>query len=295
MSQPFPKVSALEIVSSLRPAAVSNLSAFLTGAVKRQGAACPLRKALGSGWNAVAKCLAAGKGEVSSQTLVQAINMACQQQTPESFEVACSALLRFPSGCKPPLSTYNQIFKAAGHVGRWPKAVELFSKLPEHLQPNRYSYTALFDAVVRGGGPQTMLWALWNNMQRNGVVADQQLMSTMLQGCSDVAVVDELLGELDWQGITPNLELLTSMVGCYRRAGAPTGKTWEVLKLARDKNLALDCQFLVQVVTALGFANDTGAVVLLIQSARDIYKATFDDQETHRNRNAKNMVDLMLE
>ena len=272
-------------MSSLRPAAVSNLSAFLTGAVKRQGAACPLRKALGSGWNAVAKCLAAGKGkgEVSSQTLVQAINMACQQQTPESFEVACSALLRFPSGCKPPLSTYNQIFKAAGHVGRWPKAVELFSKLPEHLQPNRYSYTALFDAVVRGGGPQTMLWALWNNMQRNGVVADQQLMSTMLQGCSDVAVVDELLGELDWQGITPNLELLTSMVGCYRRAGAPTGKTWEVLKLARDKNLALDCQFLVQVVTALGFANDTGAVVLLIQSARDIYKATFDDQETHRN------------
>ena len=277
LSQRFPKVSALEIVSSLRPSAVSNLSAFLTGAVKRQGAACPLRKALGSGWNAVAKCLASSKGELSSQTLVQAINMACQQQTAQSFEVACSALLRFPPGCKPPLSTYNHIFKAAGHVGRWPKAVELFSKLPEHLQPNRYSYTALFDAVVRGGGPQTMLWALWNNMQRNGVVADQQLMSTMLQGCSDVAVVDELLGELDWQGITPNLELLTSMVGCYRRAGAPTGKTWEVLKLARDKNLALDCQFLVQVVTALGFANDTGAVVLLIESARDIYKATFDD------------------
>ena len=272
----LPQVNSLEIVSGMRPAAVSNLSAFLTGAVKRQGATCPLRKALSSGWDAVAHALANSRGEVTSQTLVQAINMACDQQTAASFEVACSALLRFPAGCKPPLSTYNHIFKAAGHVGRWPKALDLFSKLPEHLQPNRYTYTALFDAVVRGGGPQTMLWALWNNMQRSAVVADQQLMSTMLQGCSDAKVVDELLCELDWQDITPNLELLTSMVGCYRRAGAPTGKTWEVLKLARDKNLALDCQFLVQVVTALGFANDTGAVVLLVESVRHVYKVKLD-------------------
>ena len=272
----LPQANALEIVGSMRPGTISNLSAFLTGAVKRQGAACPLRKALGSGWHGVERALANSSGEVSSQTLVQAIKVACDQQTAESFEIACSALLRFPDGSKPPLSTYNQIFKAAGHVGRWLKALDLFSKLPDHLQPNRYTYTALFDAVVRGGGPQTMLWALWNTMQRSGVVADQQLMSTMLQGCSDAVVVDQLLGELDWQGISPTLELLTSMVACYRRAGAPTNKTWEVLKLAKDKNLALDCQFLVQVVTALGFANDTGAVVLLMESARHVYKVNLD-------------------
>ena len=31
------------------------------------------------------------------------------------------------------------------------QALELFGQLPEHLQPNRYTYTALFDAVVKGG------------------------------------------------------------------------------------------------------------------------------------------------
>ncbi|CAE7217305.1 PCMP-H87 [Symbiodinium sp. CCMP2592] len=106
-------------------------------------------------------------------------------------------------------------------------------------------------------------------------------MSTMLQGCSDASVVEELLGELDWQGLTPNLEVLTSMLGCLRRAGAVTNKTWEVLKLAKSCELKLDCQFLVQapklpVVTALGFANDTGAVVLLMESVREVYKVEPD-------------------
>ena len=27
-----------------------------------------------------------------------------------------------------------------------------------------------------------------------------------LRGCSDASVVEELLGELDWQGLTPNME-----------------------------------------------------------------------------------------
>ncbi|CAE7941469.1 unnamed protein product, partial [Symbiodinium necroappetens] len=156
------------------------------------------------------------------------------------------------------------------------KALELFSQLPEHLQPNRYTYTALFDAVVKGGGPQTVLWALWNHLQRSKVTADLQLMSTMLQGCSDVSVVEELLGELDWQGLTPNLEVLSSMLGCLRRAGAATKKTWEVLQVAKSCELSLDCQFLVQVVTALGFANDTGAVVLLMESVREVYKVEPD-------------------
>ena len=271
----LPQHSAFEIISSLKPAAVSNLSAFMAGAVKRQSAACPVARALQFGWDSVVQALA-GKSEVSSPTLVQVINMACKQKTLESFELACSALLLFPAGSTPPLSTYNKIFKACGDVGRWPKGLELFRTMPEHLQPNRYTYTALFDAVVRGGGPQSVLWALWNDMQSHGVAADQRLMSTMIQGCADSQVVEELLGELDWQGIMPSLELLTSMVGCYRRAGAPTGKTWEVVRLAKSFHLALDCQFLVQVVAALGFANDTGAVVLLMESVRDAYKVEPD-------------------
>ncbi|CAE6970717.1 unnamed protein product, partial [Symbiodinium sp. CCMP2456] len=271
----LPETAAWELLESLRPASVSNLSAFVSGAAKRLGAQCPLAQALGKGWPAVAKVLGKDRA-VGGQGLVKAIALACQQQTPEAFEAACTALSRFPGGCKPPLSTYNGIFKVAGRVGRWPKALELFSQLPEHLQPNRYTYTALFDAVVKGGGPQTVLWALWNHLQRSKVKADLQLMSTMLQGCSDASVVEELLGELDWQGLTPNLEVLTSMLGCLRRAGAATNRTWEVLKLAKSCELTLDCQFLVQVVTALGFANDTGAVVLLMESVREVYKVDPD-------------------
>ena len=122
--------------------------------------------------------------------------------------------------------------------------------MPEHLQPNRYTYTALFDAVVKGGldktvkgfrlvgegsgnlvklnldsyifisyswsfrcfsgrvlrergrererdpfipdvgpwpqggGPESALWALWNQLQRSRAEADLQLMSTMLQGAA---------------------------------------------------------------------------------------------------------------
>ncbi|CAE7949945.1 unnamed protein product, partial [Symbiodinium sp. KB8] len=212
-------------------------SAFVSGAAKRLGAQCPLAQALGKGWPAVAKVLAKDQA-VGGQGLVKAIALACQQQTPE--------------------------------------ALELFSQLPEHLQPNRYTYTALFDAVVKGGGPQTVLWALWNHLQRSKVTADLQLMSTMLQGCSDASVVEELLGELDWQGLTPNLEVLSSMLGCLRRAGAATKKTWEVLQVAKSCELSLDCQLLVQVVTALGFANDTGAVVLLMESVREVYKVEPD-------------------
>eukprot|EP00439_Symbiodinium_sp_Y106_P022811 s2616_g2.t2 len=271
----LPEPAARQLLESLRPASVSNLSAFVSGAAKRLGAQCPLAQALGKGWPAVAKVLAKDQA-VGGQGLVKAIALACQQQTPEAFEAACAALSRFPAGCKPPLSTYNTIFKVAGRVGRWPKALELFSQLPEHLQPNRYTYTALFDAVVKGGGPESVLWALWNQLQRSRAEADLQLMSTMLQGCSDASVVEELLGELDWQGLTPNMEVLTSMLGCLRRAGAATNKTWEVLKLAKSCELTLDCQFLVQVVTALGFANDTGAVVLLMESVREVYKVEPD-------------------
>mmetsp|Transcript_30384 Transcript_30384/g.87001 ORF Transcript_30384/g.87001 Transcript_30384/m.87001 type:complete len:859 (-) Transcript_30384:222-2798(-) len=272
----LPRHSAAEIVSSLNSATVGNLSAFMTGCAKWHHTSCPLARALQSGWDAVVKVLAGCKAEVHSQALVQAIQMACEQHTLEAFEVACSALLLFPPGCTPPLSTYNSLFKAAGRVGRWPKALDLFNKLPEILQPNRYTYTALLDAVVHGGGPQTMLFALWNDMQRTGVAADPQLFSTMLQGCSDAAVADELLGDMDWQGIVPNREVLTSLVGCYRRAGAPTAKAWEALKLAKCCGLALDCQFFVSLVIALGFANDTGAVVLLVQSLRDVYKVKPD-------------------
>ena len=283
----LPQDTALEMVDSFFTAQlckVSNLSAFIVGAVRRQKSnmrACPVAQALKSGWESVVRAFAR-KSEVatSGASLVQVIDLACKKDTLESFEVACSALLRFPQGCTPPLSAYNRTFKAAGHVGRWPKALELFKQMLEHVQPNRYTYTALFDAVVRGGGPQTTLFALWNDMQWRGVAADQQLMSTMLQGCADSQVVEELLGELDWQGTKPCLELLTSMVGCYRRAGAPTGKTWELLKRAKrlqeSDSLTLDCQFLVQIVAALGFANDTGAVVLLIESVQDVYKVKPD-------------------
>ncbi|CAE7541579.1 PCMP-H61 [Symbiodinium natans] len=272
----LPENAASELVRGLRPASVSNLSAFVSGAAKRLGAQCPLAQALVEGWPAVAKVLGKGEDAVGGQSLVKAIALACEQQTPEAFELACAALCRFPGGSTPPLSTYNKIFKVAGRVGRWPKALELFGQLPEHLQPNRYTYTALFDAVVKGGGPQTVLWALWNHLQRSKVKPDLQLMSTMLQGCSDSSVVEELLGELDWQGLAPNLEVLTSMLGCLRRAGAATNKTWEVLSLAKSCGLTLDCQFLVQVVTALGFANDTGAVVLLMESVREVYKVDPD-------------------
>lgn len=274
----LPQESALGVVNSLWPATVSNLSAFVAGAAKKQSATCPVGQALRSGWDAVARAFAATRGELSSQVLVQVIRMACASKKPEPFGVACAALARFPAGCKPPLSTYNNIFKAAGHARRWPVALELFSQLPAHLQPNRYTYTALIDAVVRGGGPQTLLWALWHDMHRQcvAVLADQQLMSTLLQGCSEPIVADEILAELEWQGAAPSIELLTSVVGCYRRAGAPTGKTWDVLKLAKQHDLALDCQFLVQVVTALGYAHDTGSVVLLIESAREVYRVQPD-------------------
>ena len=36
--------------------------------------------------------------------------------------------------------------------------------------------------------------------------AEESSRNASLGGCSDASVVEELLGELDWQGLTPNLE-----------------------------------------------------------------------------------------
>ena len=43
--------------------------------------------------------------------------------------------------------------------------------------------------------------------------AEKKFPKASLGGCSDVSVVEELLGELDWQGLTPNLEAFSGGLG----------------------------------------------------------------------------------